>query len=320
MKFILNSAVFHASHRTCHSMYNILLSLFPLVALIVSGYGLKRIQFLSDGFWSGAEKLNYYILFPAMLFGNLASAVIDLNMIKTIIQVLCIVLVVICSILYLLRRFLKIETARFGVYMQSLVRFNTYMGLAIVAALFHQTGLTIFAIILAISIPIVNILSVLALTDKESMDIRSVAISLIKNPLIMSCVVGALFNLSGLSLWAGFESLLKQLAICSLPLGLLCVGAALQFMELKKDLAALIVNTFGRLLLMPVLALLVCRLLNIPMLETQIFVVFFALPTASAAYILTKVLGGDSQLMAGVISLQTVCSLITLPLVFSWIM
>lgn len=301
-------------------MYNILVSLFPLIALILGGYGLKRIQFLSDGFWSGAEKLNYYIFFPAMLFSNLASASIDVNMIKSIIQVLCLVLIVICSILYALRRWLNIESARFGVYMQSLVRFNTYMGLAIVATLFHQTGMTFFAIILAISIPIVNILSVLALTNKDSMDVRSVSLLLVKNPLIMSCIVGAVFNLSGLALWMGLENLLKQLAMCSLPLGLLCVGAALQFMALKKDLVALLLNTFGRLLMMPILALLVCRLLNIPALETQIFVVFFALPTASAAYILTKVLGGDSQLMAGVISLQTVCSLITLPLVFSWMM
>ena len=45
---------------------------------------------------------------------------------------------------------------------------------------------------------------------------------------------------------------------------------------------------------------------NIPKLETQIIVLFFALPTASSAYILTKVLGGDSRLMASIISIQTV--------------
>ncbi|MFX4790275.1 AEC family transporter, partial [Acinetobacter baumannii] len=48
-------------------------------------------------------------------------------------------------------------------------------------------------------------------------------------------------------------------------------------------------------------------------------VIFFALPTASASYILTKVLGGDSQLMAAVISFQTLCTAVTLPLVIWWI-
>lgn len=49
-------------------MNSIVLSLFPLVALIASGYLFKKYRFFSDEFWAGAEKLNYYILFPALLF------------------------------------------------------------------------------------------------------------------------------------------------------------------------------------------------------------------------------------------------------------
>ena len=63
-------------------------------------------------------------------------------------------------------------------------------------------------------------------------------------------------------------------------------------------------DTFARLLAVPVLAYMVCMWFGLPSLQTQILVIFFALPTASASYILTKVLGGDSQLMAAVISFQ----------------
>ena len=79
-------------------------------------------------------------------------------------------------------------------------------------------------------------------------------------------------------------------------------------------------DTFARLLVMPVLAIGICWWMQLPVLQTQILVIFFALPTASAAYILTKVLKGDSQLMAAVISLQTLCAAITLPLVIAWVM
>ena len=79
-------------------MYSILLSLFPLISLILSGYFLKQKNFLNDGFWVGAEKLNYYILFPAMLFGNLASATIELHLVKTI----GLVLLGVLSIVYML--------------------------------------------------------------------------------------------------------------------------------------------------------------------------------------------------------------------------
>ena len=90
-------------------------------------------------------------------------------------------------------------------------------------------------------------------------------------------------------------------------------------MEMKKDVPALLLDTAARLLVMPALAYGVCMWMGLSALETQIMVVFFALPTASAAYILTKVLRGDSQLMAAVISLQTLCAAVTLPLVIWWV-
>lgn len=300
-------------------MHSILLSLFPLIALIGTGYLLKRKQFLSDGFWAGAEKLNYYLLFPAMLFGNLASAKINLQMVNMILIILTIILIISCSFLYFIRKIYDIRPARFGVFMQSNIRFNTYIGLAIVASLFHDQGMTLFAILLAISIPVVNVISVLTLTEQEGMDFRTIFLSLLKNPLIMGCIVGVLFNFSGLQLWGGFEGFIQQLALCSLPMGLICVGAALQFMALKQDIRPLLINTFSRLLIMPALAYFICQFLQFGHLETQILVLYFALPTASASYILTKVLNGDSQLMAGVISLQTMCSAITLPLVLAFV-
>lgn len=306
------------------AMHSILLSLFPLIALILSGYVLKRTAFLNDGFWAGAEKLNYYVLFPAMLFGNLAAADIHFAMVKSIVMMLSIMLLMLMLMLMLalygLKVILNIRPARFGVMVQSNIRFNTYMGLAIVAALFQQQGMTLFAILLAVSIPVVNILSVLAFTEKDGMKLNTILLSLLKNPLIMSCVVGIVFNLSELKFWQGAHAYLQQLALCSLPLGLMCVGAALQFLALKKDLMPLLINTFSRLMVIPLIALLVAKWLGFTELETQVFVLYFALPTASASYILSKVLGGDSQLMAGIISLQTLCAAVTLPIILSYIL
>ncbi|NHC04648.1 AEC family transporter [Acinetobacter sp. 187] len=301
-------------------MHSILLSLFPLIALILSGYVLKRAAFLNDGFWAGAEKLNYYVLFPAMLFGNLAAADIHFAMVKSIVMMLSIMLLMVMLALYGLKVILNIRPARFGVMVQSNIRFNTYMGLAIVAALFQQQGMTLFAILLAVSIPVVNVLSVLAFTEKDGMKLNTIVLALLKNPLIMSCIVGIAFNLSELTLWQGAHAYLQQLALCSLPLGLMCVGAALQFLALKKDLKPLLINTFSRLMLIPLIALLIVKWLGFTELETQVFVLYFALPTASASYILSKVLGGDSQLMAGIISLQTLCAAVTLPIILSFML
>lgn len=301
-------------------MHQIFVALFPLLSLILGGYLLKQSQFLAQGFWAGAEKLNYYFLFPAMLFLNLAQAQIDVATLNSLLGVLLLLFAIACAALYLIRAVYQTKAARFGVYLQSVLRFNTYIGLALVAALFQHAGLTILSLCLALSIPLVNVLSVLAFADREHMNLSRLGKNLITNPLILACAVGALYNLSGLKLWIGWHDFLKLLAMCSLPLGLLCVGAALQFSQLKVARWPLFLNTVARLLLMPALAWAVCVYAELPQLMTQVLVIFFALPTASAAYILTKVMDGDSELMAAVISVQTLAAALTLPWVLYWIM
>ncbi|MGA4853077.1 AEC family transporter [Acinetobacter haemolyticus] len=300
-------------------MNSIILALFPLVALIASGYLFKKYHFLSQDFWAGAEKLNYYILFPALLFNTLSTTKVDFQSLSTAIFAMFFVVLLVTAFMYVLRIFWNIQPARFGVHVQSLVRFNTYIGLALVASLFQKEGMAILVILLALCIPLVNVISVLALTSKEQMAVKPVLIALLMNPLIVSCIVGGVVNFFNIPIWDGLSSLIKLFSASSLPLGLLCIGAALQFMQMKKDIVVLVADTFARLLAVPALAFAVCTWLGLPSLQTQILVVFFALPTASAAYIITKVLGGDSQLMAAVISFQTLCAAVTLPIVIWWV-
>ena len=289
------------------------MALFPLIILIAMGYIFKRIQFLTDEFWRGAEKLNYLILFPVLLFNNLAYIKLELATFAQVLLALFIVIIMSTLMLWIAKALFHIPIARFGVYVQSHIRFNTYMGLSIISLLFGAQGMQMFAMIIALTIPLVNVISVLAFSQGQGLKPTQILLSLIKNPLILGCVVGIVFNLLQLSLFSGVEQLFKILASMSLPLGLISVGAALQFAELKHDYSRLLLNTLGRLLLMPCLAYLICSVLNLNQFETTILVVFFALPTASASYILTRYFQGDSQLMAGIISLQTLCFAVTFP-------
>ncbi|PWU31090.1 transporter, partial [Pseudomonas sp. RW407] len=95
------------------------------------------------------------------------------------------------------------------------------------------------------------------------------------------------------------------------------VGAALQPRELRAELPALLGCCAVRLLAMPLLAFGAARLLGLAALETAVLVLFFALPTAPTAYVLTRQLGGDSHLMAGIITLQTLLAGASLLLVMA---
>ena len=64
---------------------------------------------------------------------------------------------------------------------------------------------------------------------------------------------------------------------------------------------------------MPLLAALFCSLFGVTGTARGVAIVATAVPTASGAYLLARRMGGDAQLMAEIITLQTVAAAITLP-------
>ena len=296
------------------AVLELLLALWPLFALIVAGYALRRLGFPSEAFWPGAERLNYFILFPALLFSSLASAPLDNPALPRLALAVLLGLGIAWLALLLLRRLRGWPAGRFGAFTQGALRFNTYLGLAAVGSLYGQAGLTLAALMLALMVPTVNVLSVWSLTAERGVSVRSLLLPILKNPLILACLGGALINLSGLGLPGGSERLLGLLAAASLPLGLLCVGAALKPEQLGGEIPSLAWNSGLRLLVMPLLAWAVAYGLQLPPMESSVLVLFFALPTAPTAYVLTRQLGGDSHLMAGIITLQTLLAAASLPL------
>jgi hypothetical protein len=295
------------------AVLELLLALWPLFALIVAGFYLRRWDFPNEAFWPGAERLNYFILFPALLFSSLANAPLDNPALPRLALAVLLGLGSAWLGLLVLRRLRGWPAGRFGAFTQGALRFNTYLGLAAVGSLYGQEGLTLAALMLALMVPTVNVLSVWSLTAERGVSARSLLLPILKNPLILACLGGALVNLSGLGLPGGSERLLGLRAAASLPLGLLCVGAALKPEQLGGEIPALVWNSSLRLLVMPLLAWAVAYGLHLPPMESSVLVLFFALPTAPTAYVLTRQLGGDSHLMAGIITLQTLLAAASLP-------
>lgn len=291
--------------------------LFPSIALIGLGFYLFQSKTLDEKFWNGAEKLNYYILFPSLLFSSLAQANINMGNIHDILSVIFIVMFLMIASIYLLAYIQKSPVSETGVYVQSLIRFNTYIGLSIATTLNNPEIKSILVNILAIAIPFVNVVSILSLTPKNQLNFKNIGLSLIKNPLISSCVLGIAFNLFNIPIWSGFVGLLNAFSSSSLMLGLLCVGTAIQLNSIREYLSKALLISFLRLLIMPLIAWLCMIFFQLSHEVTIAIIIFFAIPTASSAYILTKLLKGNYQLMASVISLQTILSVFSLALILS---
>lgn len=298
-------------------MTTVLVTLWPLFVLIVAGYGMERNGFPGPGFWPGAERFNYFVLFPALLFTSLAGAPLTNPALPHLLVAIALVLIVLTLGLVVLRRLGRWPAARFGVFLQGLLRFNTYLGLAVTGSLYGRDGLQLAAVVLALLVPTVNVLSVWALTSDGHTSVAALLRPIVRNPLILACMAGAAVNLAGIPLGYGVDSLLKLLAATSLPLGLLSVGAALKPQELGREMRPLVANSLARLVLVPAVAFAAALALGLPPVERAILVIFFALPTAPTSYVLTRQLGGDGHLMAGIITLQTLISALTLTVAIS---
>lgn len=298
-------------------MLQMITILFPSIALIGLGFYLFQSRILDEKFWNGAEKLNYYILFPALLFSSLANADMNMGHLNSILTVIFLIMAMIIAGVYLFAKLNRTPIAQIGVYVQSLIRFNTYLGLSIATTLNHAEIKSILVNILAIAIPLVNVISILSLTDKNQLNLKNIFWSLIKNPLISSCILGITFNVLNIPIWPGFVNLLNAFSSSSLMLGLLCVGTAIQFSTLKVYLKKSLLISLLRLLLIPLIAFICLQFFELSHAAVIAIMIFFSIPTASSAYILTKLLNGDHQLMAASISMQTLLSVFTLALILA---
>ncbi|QXI30764.1 AEC family transporter [Pseudomonas vanderleydeniana] len=296
----------------------LILALMPIALLIALGAWLRHARFLADGFWPQAERLGYYVLLPALFFHGLSSAQLDDIPVREMILALVLPTLAVAAILVLVRRTLAIDDPAFTSLFQGGVRFNNYVGVSAAAGLFGSHGIALAAVANAAIVPTVNILCVLVFARYGSAGRpgpAGVARQLALNPLVVACTLGILMQATGTRLPAGIEPTLKALGQASLPLGLLCVGAALDLAASRSWLRPVGVSSVAKFVAMPLATLLLCHLLGLRGDAAIAAILFQALPTASSSYIMARQLGGDAPLMAGIIASQTLLAGITLPLV-----
>lgn len=296
---------------------NALISVF---AVILVGHLIRRWRFVDDVFWAQLERIIYYLFFPCLLLG--ATAVAELKGMEPLRMGLVIFLAtgVTGALIFAswpLCKRLGVSGPAFTSIMQGGVRPNTFIGLATVGALHGKPGLTLAAVAIMVEVPLVNLLSVLALTmfgTKSKPGLRPVLVELGKNPLLLSALSGFAINLSGIVLPGPLMDTMGLLGKSALPMGLLAVGAGLSLHGLRARSRPLGLALAIKLLLLPSLCLLGLRLLNVSGLAASVALLFTIIPCAPSSYILARQLGGDEQLMAAIITLGILVAAVSMPL------
>lgn len=299
----------------------VVLALLPVVLLIALGVALRRSGFLGGSFWPGAERLAYFVLLPCLFFHGLATAQLDALPVADLALTLILATTLVAGLVVAARPLLRIDGPAFTSLFQGAVRFNNYVGVTLAAGLYGAKGIALAAICNAAIVPTVNILCVMVFARHGSARLSGLGIArqIATNPLVVSSLAGIGFRLLGLHLPPGLEPALRTLGAASLPLGLLCIGAALEFGAVRAGTGPIALASAVKFLAMPAATVLTALALGLSGPALTVALVFQVLPTASSSYILARQLGGDAPLMAGIIAAQTLLALAAIPLVLAGI-
>ncbi len=131
------------------------------------------------------------------------------------------------------------------------------IGLSIGSLLFGQEGLALVTIAAAAMIPTANVLSVYALiahADQPHGPAPNPLLALLKNPIVIACIVGLCVAAANIELPELLDDSLRILGDAALALGLLSAGAGVDLSALKRAGPRTLVWSLVRLIGLPAFA------------------------------------------------------------------
>jgi malonate transporter and related proteins len=307
-------------------MIQVLSALAPVIALIALGHLMRSRHWVDEGFWAPAEWATFHLFLPALLIASLARARLDGLPVGTIFTVEAAIVLVMASAAglaacRLARPPWSLDGPAFTSLFQCAIRPNTYVALAVGAGLWGGQGVALMAVCTATVIPLVNLLSTLAMLRWARaggrLGWRDAVLPVVTNPLILSCALGVAINASGLRLPSVAASILDILGGASLPLALLAIGAGIRTDSLRRPAPSVWLSIAAKMVALPLLALGALKLAGLSGTVLAACGIYAALPASPASYVTARRMGGDAALAATMLSAQTMAGAVILPL---WLM
>jgi malonate transporter and related proteins len=303
-------------------MTTIFLALLPVFIVILVGFGLRRFNVIGEAQWAGLDQLCYFVLFPAIIFKEIAAAdfsgVPVLQMAGAMVLAVSVMIGLLAALSRPLMAGLGMNGPQFTSLVQGAARWHTFIAFAIIPLQFGPAALSLGAVSAAAMTPLLNILCVIVMARfaaEAKLSARALLLSIIRNPFVFSSLGGVAWQMSGLELPGMALQVLDMIGRGALGLALLTVGAGLRLGDAISNWPPVAAAVVLKLLAMP---LIMAGMLMLMGVEGQAFAVAMlcaAVPTGSGAYVLARQMGGDAPMVANMLTLQVIAAAVTIPLV-----
>lgn len=292
---------------------------FPIFLVMVIGYILKQIGMLNDNFVTVANRFNFKVTLPFMLFRDISG--VDIRAVFDIRYVLFCALVSTACFWIIwggVKLFLKDQSMR-GAFVQASFRSSAaVMGLAFIQNMYGSSAMGPLMIVSAV--PLYNIFSVIVLTFEGARSgevdpkqkIKAACINIAKNPIILGILAGLIVGLLGIDFPVIVDKTVNSVAQMATPLALITIGAGFEGRKALAKIRPTIVASMIKLVIQPLIFLPVAAWMGFRGEQMIAILIMLASPTTPSCYIMAKNMDNDGVLTASVIVMTTLLAAFTL--------
>lgn len=301
-------------------MENFIFSLnatFPIFLVIVIGYFLKQINMLNEDFVTVANKFNFTITLPALVFKDLAAADIRQDFDGGYV-LFCAAVTTISffGIWGLTRLFLKDKSMR-GAFVQAAYRSSAaLLGFAFIQNIYGASQMASLMIIG--TVPLFNVYAVIVLTfegegnEQQKGKIAASCKNICKNPIIIAILAGVLVSLFRIDFPVIIDKTVQYLGSMATPLALIALGAGFEGKKAIAKIKPTIAASVIKLLVLPMVFLPIAMYLGYTGEKMVALIVMLGSPTTTSCYIMAKNMKNDGVLTSSIIVMTTLLASVTL--------
>lgn len=291
----------------------------PFLVYISLGFGVKKLGIVDEGFMGRLNQVVFRVLFPFLMFYNMYQ--IDPEFVLNV-RVLALgtglLLGQILVLFVTVPRIVPGNPQR-GVVIQAIYRSNFVLfAIPLTASVFGEENTTLASMMVAIIIPIYNVVAVFVLEYFRGGKMRLPVVlrNVCTNPLILGAMTGLVFFFLQIRLPACIVKPISQFAGMTTPLALFVLGGTLHFSKIRGNAKYLVPALGLKMVLFPMVVLALAVTAGFTPVERFVLFTMFATPVAASSYPMAQNMGGDGELAGEFVVVSTVASIVT---IFLWV-
>ena len=303
-------------------MENLILSInvvLPLFLTMSLGYLIKKMNMFNETTLKTMNSITFKMFLPTLLFYNVYNTNLQTMFNPKLMVFTAISVIIIFSCLCFIIPLIEKDIQKQPVLIQAIFRSNfVIFGIPVTIALFGEISTGVASMLIAVIVPLFNILSVLVfeMFRGSKINFKNIIKGVISNPLIIASAIGLICLLLKIKLPIPIEKTVSDISKIATPLALILLGGSFKFSALKGSFKQLMIAVIGRLIIVPGIFIPIAILLGFRDVELTCFLVALASPTAVSSFTMAEQMKADSELAGQIVVFTSGLSVIS---VFLWI-